>query len=97
VDPSSSSPAKRDMAALLQLSEDQLLLFGGRSEAGKHLQDTWLFNIPRWVTVPITGVCYVDSTVVSVAARGTHTQQRHRQHVSRRKAVAASHQDKSAA
>jgi hypothetical protein len=35
------------MSALLQLQEGQLLLFGGRSEQGKALQDTWLYDIGR--------------------------------------------------
>lgn len=43
----SVTPAKRDMSALLQLQEGQLLLFGGRSEQGKALQDTWLYDIGR--------------------------------------------------
>lgn len=45
---SSSSPAKRDMSALLHLHEGQLLLFGGRSEQGKALQDTWTYGIDRY-------------------------------------------------
>lgn len=46
-EPSSATPAKRDMSALLQLQEGQLLLFGGRSEQGKALQDTWLYEFER--------------------------------------------------
>jgi hypothetical protein len=34
-------PASRDMAALVLLDDTRLLLFGGRSEGGKALQDTW--------------------------------------------------------
>jgi hypothetical protein len=36
------------MASLLHLGEGQLLLFGGRSEQGKALQDTWTYNIDRY-------------------------------------------------
>jgi hypothetical protein len=35
------------MASLLLLDESTLLLFGGRSEAGKSLQDCWLFDVDR--------------------------------------------------
>lgn len=51
-----SLPAKRDMCALLQLQEGQLLLFGGRSEQGKALQDTWLYSVARWVCVGVGGL-----------------------------------------
>lgn len=56
----SSSPAKRDMASLLHLGDGQLLLFGGRSEQGKALQDTWTYNIDRCGYVQLwlhTSVC----------------------------------------
>jgi hypothetical protein len=39
------------MSALLQLQDGQLLLFGGRSESQRALQDTWLYDIPRYVLV----------------------------------------------
>jgi hypothetical protein len=48
-EPSSSCPARRDMSALLQLQDGQLLLFGGRSESQRALQDTWLYDITRCV------------------------------------------------
>ncbi|WIA20924.1 hypothetical protein OEZ85_005266 [Tetradesmus obliquus] len=47
VDPVGPSPLGRDMASLLLLDESTLLLFGGRSEAGKSLQDCWLFDVER--------------------------------------------------
>lgn len=44
--PSSATlPPKRDMSAMLALSPTQLLLFGGRNEAGRSLADTWLFDL----------------------------------------------------
>lgn len=44
---SNSSPARRDMSALLQLQDGRLVLFGGRSEQGKALQDTWAYHVDR--------------------------------------------------
>jgi hypothetical protein len=35
------------MSALLQLQDGRLVLFGGRSEQGKALQDTWTFDVDR--------------------------------------------------
>jgi hypothetical protein len=47
VDAAAASPLGRDMASLLLLDDSTLLLFGGRSEAGKSLQDCWLFDVDR--------------------------------------------------
>lgn len=38
-------PPKRDMAALVALDADRLLLFGGRSEQQRALNDCWLFDL----------------------------------------------------
>jgi hypothetical protein len=46
---SSSCPSRRDMAVLVLVSASQVLLFGGRSEGGKALQDTWLLDLHRCV------------------------------------------------
>lgn len=47
IDAASPSPPGRDMASLLLLDDAWLLLFGGRSETGKSLQDTWLFDVAK--------------------------------------------------
>jgi hypothetical protein len=39
------APAKRDMASLVALGGGRLLLFGGRSEAQRALNDCWLFDL----------------------------------------------------
>ncbi|KIZ03963.1 hypothetical protein MNEG_3997 [Monoraphidium neglectum] len=41
---SSPLPPKRDMAALAALADGRLLLFGGRSEAQRALNDAWVFD-----------------------------------------------------
>lgn len=43
----SSSPPKRDMAQMVVLDNDQLVLFGGRSEQGRALADTWSFSLSK--------------------------------------------------
>lgn len=35
------------MAAWVLLDDTTLLLFGGRSETGKSLQDVWLFDVGK--------------------------------------------------
>lgn len=42
--PASPLPPKRDMAALLDAGDGRLLLFGGRSEAQRALNDCWVFD-----------------------------------------------------
>lgn len=45
--PGSPTPPKRDTACLLALGRGRLLLFGGRSEQQRALNDTWLFDLAR--------------------------------------------------
>ena len=47
IDPRSARPQPRDMAALVALGPDRLLLFGGRGEYSKTLNDLWLLDVSR--------------------------------------------------
>ena len=40
-------PVRRDLASMAAIDENRFLLFGGRSESGKALNDLWLFDIRR--------------------------------------------------
>ena len=43
-------PPRRDLAAMIHIGGDIILLFGGRSDTGKALNDLWLFDIERLVS-----------------------------------------------
>ncbi len=51
LDPGSQDgPCRRDMASFVHVGGPQLLLFGGRNEAGRCMGDAWTFDIDlrRW-------------------------------------------------
>ncbi|GAX84183.1 hypothetical protein CEUSTIGMA_g11606.t1 [Chlamydomonas eustigma] len=50
-------PCKRDMATLTHVGGNQLLLIGGRNEAGRAMGDMWLFDVEKskWTPCKIPG------------------------------------------
>lgn len=42
-------PSPRDFAAMVDLPEGKLLLFGGLDASEKRLDDTWIFDTITWV------------------------------------------------
>ncbi|CAD7703376.1 unnamed protein product [Ostreobium quekettii] len=55
--PEEGRPCGRDLASMVAIDDDRILLFGGRTDAGKSLNDLWLFEIKgsKWTNLQAGG------------------------------------------